>query len=136
MSSATPLSEAAFSATVSLVGSERFAHFLRQAITERHVWGLRDSRGWAGIAGSRGESCFPIWPHPRFAEACAVEDWATHTPAAIRIEDWIENWLPALDADGAAVAVFPNPQGSSVIVSGAELQDQLLEQLEMLTLDI
>lgn len=130
MTSATPLSEADFSAIVSLVGSERFAHFLRQAIRERHVWGLRDSRGWAGIAGREGELCFPVWPHPRFAEACAVEDWARHSPTPIKIEDWIEEWLPALEADGAAVAVFPIPQGQSVIVSGADLQDQLLGSFE------
>ena len=85
------------------------------------MWGLRDETGWVAVADSEGHSSFPVWPHPRYAAACADHEWAGNAPAAIDVRELVEQWLPAMASDNVSLAVFPTPGLRGVIVSAAEL---------------
>jgi len=99
----------------------RLAHFLKRVVDWETVWGLRDEAGWVAVADSEGHSSFPVWPHPRYAAACADHEWAGNAPAAIDVRELVEQWLPAMASDNVSLAVFPTPGLRGVIVSAAEL---------------
>ena len=46
----------------------------------------------------------PVWPHPAYAVACAQGAWQGHVPAAIPLDEWLEDWLPGVERDGRLVA--------------------------------
>jgi hypothetical protein len=37
-----------------------------------------------------GNRHFPVWPHPRFARACAEGPWEEGKPAAVDVDEWVE----------------------------------------------
>jgi hypothetical protein len=65
-----------FAAVSALPGPARYAHFIGQVADWEEVWGLRGSGGWVLAADDDGRQLMPIWPHARYAEACAVGEWA------------------------------------------------------------
>jgi Protein of unknown function (DUF2750) len=77
-----------------------------------------------------GRPLVPIWPHARYAEACAADGWAGTSPEAIPLDRWLEVWLPGLARDGRAVAVFPVPGGAGVPVEAERMAADLSEALE------
>jgi hypothetical protein len=122
-----PLPE--FDAVLHLGADERFAHFLKRVADWETVWGLRDDAGWVAAADSHGNSSFPVWPHPRYALACADNEWAGNAPAAIDVHEFVEEWLPAMASDAVSLAVFPTPGLRGVIVSAGELAAALRQAL-------
>jgi hypothetical protein len=93
------------------------------------VWGLRDAAGWVAAADGEGHSSFPVWPHPRYASACADHEWAGNAPASIDVYTFVEEWLPAMASDQVSLAVFPTPGLRGVIVSATELAAALRQAL-------
>jgi len=63
----------------------------------------------------------------RYAEACAVDEWAGSTPEIIPLDRWLSVWLPGLSRDGRRVAVFPVPTGAGVPVDANRLAADLSE---------
>jgi hypothetical protein len=129
MSETYALSEQEFDAVSRLSGRERFAHLLKRVADWETVWGLRDEAGWVASADSEGNSSFPVWPHPRYAAACADREWAGNAPAAIDVHEFVAEWLPAMASDNVSLAVFPTPGLRGVIVSAAELAAALRQAL-------
>ena len=70
-----------------------------------------------------------LWPHERFAIACAADD-GEEKAASISLEDLLDKWLPGMLKDGRQVAVFPVPRGDGAIVSPSRLRADLLTQCE------
>jgi hypothetical protein len=120
-----------FAAVSRLSGRERYGHFIKRVADWEEVWGLRDEEGWAAVGDDEGRSCFPVWPHPRYAEALATGEWATYRAAAIPLGAWLEDWLPGMDEDGVHFAVFPTPALQGVVVSCAELRAHLEHELAL-----
>ncbi|MCU0836888.1 MAG: DUF2750 domain-containing protein [Chromatiaceae bacterium] len=118
MSETYALSEQEFDAVSRLSGRERFAHLLKRVADWETVWGL-----------SEGNSSFPVWPHPRYAAACADREWAGNAPAAIDVHEFVAEWLPAMASDNVSLAVFPTPGLRGVIVSATELAAALRQAL-------
>ena len=86
--------------------------------------------GWVIAEDDEGNQHFPVWPHQRFAQAVATEQWSDAVPAAIDIDEWVEEWLPDLDRDGIRVAVFQTPDNQGVAVSPQRLKRDLDAELE------
>lgn len=105
-----PISELEIDAVSARAAAERYAHFLDRVAGTGVMWGLRASDGaWVRAASMVGGDAMPLWPHPRYAEACAVGAWAGATPDAIEVAAWLR--LPEAEharRDGM-FAVFPVP---------------------------
>jgi hypothetical protein len=115
-------------AVSALPAAERYGHFIRQVADWREVWSLRDQSGWALVADDLGRECLPVWPHARYAEAIATDEFATSHPQAIALDAFIDEWLPRLERDGKLLAVFPTKAGRGVVVPAEKLRADLEQE--------
>ena len=118
-----------FRSVLALSGNQRYEYFVKRVAGHGEVWGLRDEGGWVVAADEEEGKHFPVWPHSRFAEACAGGLWAAAEPAAIDIDEWVEGWLTELEKDGMRVAVFQTPQDLGVGVAPQRLKRDLDDEL-------
>ena len=123
------VSDQEFKAVIALPGPARYEHLVKRIADAEEVWSLRGADGWV-LASDEGRELVPIWPHPRYAEACAVGDWAGTEPASISLEDWAADWLTDMESDGRAVSAFPTPDGRTVVVDPAQFSADLEAELE------
>ena len=126
---ALQLSDHEFAAVTALPGAKRYEHLIKRVADTQEIWSLRTKDGWV-LASEDGRECSPIWPHPRYAEACAVEDWSGSEPAVIAVDDWLDEWLPAMEGEGRAISGFPTPDGRTVLIEPAMMRADLEAELE------
>jgi Protein of unknown function (DUF2750) len=81
-----------------------------------------------------GRTLFPVWPHPRFAEACSTGAWADGTPQAIDIDEWVEAWIPQLSKREFGIAVFQTPSDRGVAVPPDRIKRDLDDELSQFNL--
>lgn len=77
---------------------------------------------------SEGHSSFLLWPHPRYAAACANLERAGSAPASIDVRELVEGWLPAMASDRALLAVFPTPALRVIDVLQTTVAARLLQR--------
>lgn len=118
-----------FSALLGMPAPERYAVFVRRVADLEEIWSLRDDDGWCLMANDDGIELIPVWPHKRFADACA-DARKQQKAAAITLEDWLNKWLPGMTRDGRHVAVFPVQGGKGIVVSPERLKADLLAECE------
>jgi len=126
------VSDRELAAVSALSNRERYAHFLKRVADTQSVWSLRASDGgWllAGRTAGGDPVLVPVWPHARYAEACATDAWAGSVPAAIVLDAWLDDWLPGIAAAGRAVLVFPTPAAGGAEVDVEQLRADLEEAL-------
>lgn len=119
-----------FAAVSASSGPDRYGHLVEHVADAGEVWSLRGPDGWALLADDDGRELVPVWPHPRYAVACAVGTLAGTEPASIPLDRWLEGWTPGIAKDGRLVAVFPTPAGAGVVVPPERLRDDLEAALE------
>jgi Protein of unknown function (DUF2750) len=118
-----------FRSVLLLPAGRRYGYFLKRAAGHGEVWGLRGDGGWVVAADEEEMQHFPVWPHRRFAEACAEGPWAGEQSVAVDIDEWVEAWLPKLADDGMRVAVFQTPDDQGVGVTPERLKRDLEDEL-------
>jgi hypothetical protein len=123
------VSDKEFESVLGLSSSRRYEYFVKRAASYGELWALRGDGGWVVAADDDGNPHLPVWPHPRFAQACASGPWAQENPVAIDIDEWVEAWLPNLERDGMRVAVFQTPSDQGVGVGPERLRRDLQEEL-------
>ncbi|WP_143006587.1 DUF2750 domain-containing protein [Aquimonas voraii] len=116
-------------AVLALAGPKRYAHTVKQVADWQQVWGLRDEGGWASAADERGSPAFAIWPHSEYARVCVGGDWSTYSPEPIEVHAFMDGVLRSLVEQKASLAVFPTPSGAVVLVSAAQFEGDLREEL-------
>jgi hypothetical protein len=126
---AVQVSDREFQAVTSLPGAERYEHLIKRVADTQEIWSLRTEAGWV-LAAEDGRECVPVWPHPRYAAACAVEDWLGSEPAVITLDDWLDEWLPTMESDGRGISGFPTPDGRTVLIEPAMMRADLEAELE------
>jgi hypothetical protein len=126
------VNEREFQSVLALRGEPRYEYFVKRAASHGTVWGLRGSGGWVVAEDDEGNPHFPVWPHPRFADACAEGAWAAEKPAPIDVDEWVVAWLPNLERDRMRVAVFQTPQDQGVGVGPERLKRDLEQELAKL----
>jgi hypothetical protein len=125
------LSDQEFESVSRLDNDRRYAYFLSCVSDTEEVWSLGTSDdSWAAATDDDGTEVVPVWPHERFAAACARGDWANDRPRIITLEAWVERWLPGIARDGLQIAVFPLPGGEGVRVTSDRLRADLEMALE------
>ena len=128
------VNEEEFRSVLGLPGNERYGYFIKRVASHGELWGLRGEGGWVVAEDDEAVPHFPVWPHPRFADACGAGPWAEERPAAIDIDEWVEAWLSNLERDGLRVAVFQTPEDQGVSVSASRLGRDLENELERFNL--
>lgn len=116
------LSSEDFAAIRGLSAEARQDYLVGAAVQDESVWILSSDQGMV-MMSSDGEQCLPIWPHPDFAAEWATGDWGDCSPDAVDLQSWQERWLPGMEADGVAVAVFPATDEETVVMDPRELLD-------------
>ena len=128
------VNDAEFTSVLALPGPRRYEYFVKRAASHGRLWGLRGERGWVIAEDDEGDQHFPVWPHPRFAQALATGQWSDAVPMAIDIDEWVDEWLPELDGDAMRVAVFQTPVDEGVGVSPQRMKRDLDTELEQFNL--
>jgi hypothetical protein len=123
------VSDKEFESVVSLSAERRYEYLLKRTGSHGEVWSLPSADGWV-LGEDAGQTYFPIWPHPRFAGACAFGAWADATAHAIDVDDFALAWTKELEDDGLRVAVFPTPDTEGTGVSPARFHRDLSKELE------
>ena len=115
---------------LALSARERYGYFIQLAVDCGEIWGLKNDEGWV-LAGDEERDALPLWPHPGFAAACAVGDWAKAVPQPITLDELLADLIPILEEDGIAVAVFPGPDGDSAVVEAKDLRGDIESEIEL-----
>jgi hypothetical protein len=112
-------------AVLALPAPKRYEYFVKHVADSEELWGLRDSGGFVVAADDGGGQSMPVWPHRRYAEACAQSEWSGSEPEPISLSEWLEGWSGELEEDGRKVAVFPDQDSGSVVREPGELREDL-----------
>ncbi|AKF07850.1 DUF2750 domain-containing protein [Sandaracinus amylolyticus] len=96
---------------------DRYAYAVKHIADEAALWSLRSDDGYVSGDAPDGAVYVAVWPHPRYAAACAVDAWAGCEAVRIDLDAWLERWTPGLTRDQRFVAVFPVPGEQRVIVA-------------------
>jgi hypothetical protein len=82
------------------------------------------------MMGTKAEhEVVPVWPHERYAAACARKEWADAEATSIPLNDWRTRWLPGLRKGGRWIAVSPTGKDEGAVVTADVLEAALKEAL-------
>lgn len=102
----------------------RYDFLVRQVLENEQLWTLRSDAGTV-LMSCDGDDCLPIWPHADFARQWISGDWADCEPLAIDLAAWLDRWLPGLQQDGLALAVFPGTKEEGIVLEPLEFLELL-----------
>ena len=122
-----------FRAVSALPPGERYNHFVKRVADWEWVWALEqaDGKGLVQAVDDDGVSYLAVWPHPRYAEACAVGDSRGTAPAAIEVHDWAVEILPRLADEGTRLVVFETPGQQGFIVPPEGMKEDIESELSL-----
>jgi hypothetical protein len=103
---------------------ERFLDHIQES---GQVWSLSSDDGWVVVDSAEFEDSevMPFWSDESYAQLHCVDQWAHFKPAAISLEDFIDDWLTGMAEEG--VLVGPNWNAD---LEGLELEpDEMLQRL-------
>jgi uncharacterized protein DUF2750 len=91
---------------MSLSGAHRAA-FRREVPQEDRVWSIRDERGFPAPKDPAGNRALPFWSKPSRVTRVIdqVPVYGRFDIVEIRLDDWLDRWLPWLQRDGLLVGV-------------------------------
>ena len=107
---------------------DRYTYMCAKFGDSRRASELCNADGWVLASDDEGREGVPVWPHARFAEACAAGSWQGCVPAVIALNDWMNKWLPGMERDNRYVAAFvlPGASNRSIKVEPAKHREHLL----------
>jgi hypothetical protein len=122
-----------FRAVSALPAGERYNHFVKRIADWEWVWALEqeDGKGLVQAVDDEGISYLAVWPHRRYAEACAVGDWSGTIPAAFEVHDWVVAILPRMAEEGVRLVVFETPDQKGFIVPAEGMREDLESELPL-----
>ena len=118
-----------FETVMQLDADDRYDYFVERIVESEEIWGLSSGEGFVMFTAD-GDECLPVWPHPDFAAKLAVGDWADCVPQSILLKDWLEDWIPGMVEDGVSLAIFTDENEEGVVVSPADIEASILDELE------
>jgi hypothetical protein len=132
------LSDEEYEATLCLSDTGRYAYFIDKVSNQGLLWSLAGETGWVLAGDSEGQEVFPVWPHPRFAAACATGSWEGDEPRSIDLSAWLERWIPGMLRDRKKIAVFPTSAAydKGIVVPPDRLRADLQRELSQYHLQL
>lgn len=118
------LSQQQLDAINALSAEQRYDDFIENIVEQNAVWSLFSEQGWAIVSDS-GEEFLPVWHHADLAALWITGGYSDCQPKTIFLNDWLEKWLPGMDSDNIMIAVCPDVVGEGIVVSAAELREDL-----------
>jgi hypothetical protein len=67
-------------AVLSLPAQLSYAYLVKRIVGRQRIWSLGTEEGWALSSDDEGRELVPVWPHERFAAACAEGSWRGYSP--------------------------------------------------------
>lgn len=125
------MSEQEFKAISSLEAGKRYDHLIGRVTDWEWIWVLEGDAGPVSQADEEGSRYVAIWPHRRYAEASAIDEWAGAQPRAIEIHEWVAEWLPRFADEGLMLSAFPTPEGQGYIVPPLGMKTDIEEELSL-----
>ncbi|MGZ4845209.1 MAG: DUF2750 domain-containing protein, partial [Candidatus Angelobacter sp.] len=61
--------------------------------------------------------------------AFAVGEWLGYKPKKIDLDEWLNKWIPGMEKDHRAVAVFPATESQTTTASPLKVKSDLEEEL-------
>jgi hypothetical protein len=100
--------------------------FYREVARTRRVWTIRDDGGFPAPKNSRGTRAQPFWSSPSRVERILknVAAYRGFRSVELTWEDFRDNWLAELEADGMAVGV----NWSGKTASGYDLEPRSVRE--------
>lgn len=114
---------------LALDADDRYDYLVAEVVSQGKIWSLRSDRGWVMVSTDQ-EECLPVWPSEDFARPWINRDWSDCEPVAIELDDWVKRWLPGMQGDGIAIAVFPGTGEDGMVVDPEELRASLIQAME------
>jgi hypothetical protein len=125
------LNEKQYEAVRRLPAASRYEHLVKRAADTGEIWALQSDDGWVIGADDDGRELFPVWPHPRYAEASATGSWQGSTPAPIDIHDWLKSWTPELADASRLVGIFPVDDQPGAAIDPASFAADIEDELSL-----
>ena len=118
-----------FNAVITLPAPKRYSYFVKKVADWEQVWILGAEDNTVIVTDNLGRELIPFWPHPRFAQACAVGPRSGEKASTIEVHLWLEYWVPGMIRDKRLAAIFPTPMGQGVPIAVERLKVDLEEEL-------
>ena len=87
------------------------------------VWG--DDEETTFTEDADGITVLPLWPYASLAEAEYGGENPDEHPIEVKLDRFLEVWLPQLEGDGDAIAVFPSGGRIAVTLDPAEFRSKI-----------
>jgi hypothetical protein len=129
------MSDQEFQAVIKISKEKRYSYFIKRIADWRHLWGLCSEENRWCVAGcsSPEKIVFPVWPHPRYAQAMATGNWSGAYPEPIPLSEWIAEAMPDWEQQGWLAGVFlvRHDDGSldGVVVHPRKLAEDIVDEL-------
>ncbi len=117
-------------AVLMLSGEKRYRYSIKKIVDWESVWSLRDTHGWILANDPEGFEVVPVWPHFKYAQICAIDNWQDAKATAISLEIWLERWIPGLISDQRKIAVCPTLTDKGVVVDAKRFRNDILNEME------
>jgi hypothetical protein len=106
-----------------------YGYFLGKAADQGQVWSLVKDGKFASLRDDEGRKCFPVWPHPGFAQDVATGGWEGYEPKAIEVHDFLDH-CRRFEEDGRHVAILHRPSGDYLSMPPIPLAEHLQAELD------
>ena len=114
-----------FKAVIALPAPKRYKYFISRVADWEQVWTLGHEDEFVLAADDDGNRLLPLWPHEKYADACATGPWGGSIPQTIQLTELLDELLPDLLTEGHLVAVFLTPADKGIHRSPDELHHDL-----------
>ena len=108
-----------------LPNDKKLKYVVKNAVETELIWLLMNNNGFVLATNDEGTEAVPIWPAPKFAEMCAIQEWSDTQPESIDLEEWLEVWTPGMIKDRRLVAIFPGASSKGMLMQPAELAEAI-----------
>lgn len=82
-------------------------YFIDEVKAQGELWGLQTDDEWVICDSQDGGDIdvMPLWSSEEAAQALCVEEWAGYEPACITIDEFFDEWVNDLEADGVRIGI-------------------------------
>ncbi|ASJ76188.1 DUF2750 domain-containing protein [Granulosicoccus antarcticus] len=119
------IDEQEYESVVALESNDRFKYFIGKVAEWQQLWGVKNDEGWLVPEAPEGFEYFPLWPHPKYAQDIADNNFQGYTATEISLDELLEYWLPLFKDDSVRVAIFPDHNWTFWCIEPEELAEVL-----------
>lgn len=107
-----------------------YQRFIEGILESNQVWGLQSEDGWVVVDSTEFEDSevMPFWSEEDFARHHCAGEWSEFKPAAMELDEFIEDWLVGMAEDGILVGPNWNADLEGLEVEPEELAQKLTEE--------